>query len=227
MQTWTILWQQRQQFIDSFLTTIDLFLISAVVAFLLGILALFLLEDKQSVCRKVVLLVIDTMRTLPFLIYAYLLYYGLPAFGVTLDAWTAGLIALITYHGAYFAEIFRGLRDTLPPGQIEAALSHGFSRNKMMLLLVLPQLLLRSSALLANQLVYLLKDTAFLTIITLKELTGVAAAIQATYFIPIEAFVVAIALYWLVSFGIDQIMKLVKKAAVTRGLSYEQSNIRR
>lgn len=33
MQTWTILWQQRQQFIDGFLTTIDLFLISAVVAF--------------------------------------------------------------------------------------------------------------------------------------------------------------------------------------------------
>ena len=227
MQNWTILWEQRDQFINGFATTMSLFALSGVAAFLIGVIALFLLEDKQSIVRKILLLVIDIMRTLPFLIYAYLLYYGLPVFDITLSAWSAGLLALITYHGAYFAEIFRGIRETIPRGQVEAALSHGFSKNKMMGLLILPQVLLRSSALLANQFVYLLKDTAFLTIITLRELTGAASAIQATYFIPIEPFVVAIALYWLVSIAIDQLMKLLNKSAVTRGLSYEQSNVRR
>ncbi|MDG6894171.1 ABC transporter permease subunit [Volucribacter amazonae] len=227
MDAWTILWAEREQFWTGFITTLNLFVQSAIVAFLLGIVCLFLLEGKLNPLRRLLLLAIDTMRTLPFLIYVYLLYYGLPALGITMDAWTAGLIGLITYHGAYFAEIFRGLRATLPQGQVEAALSQGFGRNKMVYLLILPQLLLRSSSLLANQFVYLLKDTAFLTIITVRELTGVAAAVQANYFIPIEAFVVAMGLYWILSLIIDYAMKLLNKSAISRGLSYEQSNIRR
>lgn len=222
MNAWEILWQQRETFYEGFGNTLMLFACGTVGAFILGIIAIFALEnDERAPLRRLLMWSIDIMRMLPFLIYAYLLYYGLPKVGIRMDAWTAGLIALVTYHGAYFAEILRGLRATLPRGQVEAGLAHGYSKKGLMFYLVLPQLLLKGGPLFGNQLIYLLKDTAFLTIITVKELTWAASSIQATYFIPVQAFVVAIVLYWAVSLLIARCMRGVEKVAITRGLGNE------
>jgi polar amino acid transport system permease protein len=64
------------------------------------------------------------------LILAYLLYYGLPQVGISMEPWTAGLIALIIYHGAYFFEILRSQRRVFSGGYIEAAVAQGFRATK-------------------------------------------------------------------------------------------------
>src|SRR3546814_14085883 len=110
------------------------------------------------------------MRMLPFLIFVYLLYYGLPSVGVKLEAWTAGLIGLIVYHAAYVAEILRGGWDQLPTGQTESAQAHGYHGLKLVRRIILPQLVLNTAPVIGNQLIYMLKDTAFLMIITVQEL---------------------------------------------------------
>lgn len=222
MDSWSILWQQRQTLLSGFCNTLALFGISLGFALLIGIGMLFLLEGKpRQPFRRVLVFLIDIMRMLPFLIYAYLLYYGLPVFGIRLDAWSAGIIALTTYHGAYFTEILRGLRASVPRGQVDAALAHGYGKYKMMWYLILPQIFFRSGPLLGNQLIYLLKDTAFLTIITVKELTNAASSIQSIYFIPLEAFIVAIGLYWAVCIVIDSLVKIIDRVAIKKGMSYE------
>jgi polar amino acid transport system permease protein len=222
MDSWSILWEQRELLLSGFYNTLILFGISLGFAAMIGILGLFLLEGNTGhPLRRLLIILIDIMRMLPFLIYAYLLYYGLPAVGVRLDAWSAGIIALTTYHGAYFAEILRGLRANIAKGQVDAALAHGYGKYKMMWYLILPQIFFRSGPLLGNQLIYLLKDTAFLTIITVKELTAAASSIQSIYFIPLEAFIVAIGLYWMVCIIIDTVTKLVDRIAIKKGISYE------
>lgn len=222
MNKWDILFKHFDVILAGFYKTLILFGVSTISAGIIGIIALFLLErDEKSDFRRFLLWSIDIMRMLPFLIFVYLLYYGLPSLGVRMDAWTVGLVGLALYHGAYVAEILRGLRATLPRGQIDAALAHGYSKNKMLAYLVLPQLLLKSAPLMGNQLIYLLKDTAFLTIITVQELTGAAASVQSIYFIPFQAFVVAIAFYWIVSITIERSMKWVDKVAIKRGIGNE------
>lgn len=166
------------------------------------------------------MLFIDLMRMLPILILVYLVYYGLPRYGIRFSAWTAGIVGLSLYHGAYIAEILRGLRATLPRGQSEAALSHGYTKFKMMRYIVIPQLFIKSGPLIGNQLIYLLKDTAFLSIITVEELTWAASSIQSIYFIPIQAFVVAIALYWVMSLIIGRLVRQLDKIAQRRGLGH-------
>ena len=52
--------------------------------------------------------------------------------------------------------------------------------------------------LIGNQLIICLKDTAFLSIITVREITAATNSVQSTYFIPLKAFLVAILLYWLI-----------------------------
>jgi His/Glu/Gln/Arg/opine family amino acid ABC transporter permease subunit len=67
----------------------------------------YLTEYQKRWLNRLIIGFVSLMRAIPFLILAYLLYYGLPEVGISMDAWTAGLVALIIYHGAYFLKILR------------------------------------------------------------------------------------------------------------------------
>lgn len=217
MNNWQILWQARDQFWSGFLSTMTIFGVSISAAFVIGCVMLYLLEGSRSRTTILLRIFIDGMRMLPFLILAYLLYYGLPSLGIRLNAWWSGVGALAVYHGCYFAEIFRGTRLTFPPGQVEAAKAHGFTKGKMFLRLILPQIIMQTRPLLGNQLIYALKDTAFLVIITVQELTAAANSLSGTYFIPTEAFIVVIGCYWAVSIVMEVIIKQCGRFSTKRG----------
>lgn len=204
--------------VRGFENTLILFGVSSVAAFLLSCAIVLVIQTHQGTLGRVFRTLVDGMRVLPFLMYAYILYYGLPSLGVRFDAWTAGFIALITYHAAYFAEIMRGAWATLSKGQAEAARAVGFRNIAMYRRIILPQLVLRSAPVLGNQLIICLKDTAFLMIITVRELTAAASAVQSQYFIPFEAFIVAIGLYWLTSLTIEALVARIGLVAEIRGL---------
>jgi polar amino acid transport system permease protein len=220
MNKWDILWTHHGMILLGFQHTLMLFSVSAVAAFLLSSLIVLAIQIHRSPLRRLVRTLVDGMRMLPFLMYAYILYYGLPTLGIRLDAWTAGFIALITYHATYFAEILRGAWATLSTGQAEAARAHGFMSFPMYRRIILPQLVLRAAPVLGNQLIICLKDTAFLSIITVRELTAAASAVQSQYFIPFEAFVVAIGLYWATSLSIELLVARIGSVAEGRGLGY-------
>ncbi|GEA49254.1 cysteine ABC transporter [Vibrio inusitatus NBRC 102082] len=220
MAEWEIIWQQKDIFFSGFGNTFLLFIVASVVSFLLGIALLYVLENGTKWLKGSVVLTINIMRTLPFLILAYLLYYGLPQVGIRMDAFTAGLVSLSLYHGTYFCEIFRGIRKGLDSGYIEAAQACGFPKFKIFTRVLVPNVLFKSIPLIANQLIICLKDTAFLCIITVGEITAAANSIQSTYFIPLNAFIVAIALYWLISIVVEQITKITLNKVQERGLSH-------
>lgn len=219
MSEWAIIWDARQAFLDGALNTLLLFGLSVIVAFAMGCLFAFWLE-RRNPATLLLRGFIDCMRMLPFLILAYLLYYGLPSLGLRLDAWTAGLIALTVYYAAYFAEVLRGARLVLPQGQVEAAKAHGFTSFMLYRRIVLPQLMIKTRPLMGNLLILSLKDTAFLTIITVRELTAAANSVQATYFIPMEAFVVVIALYWAISICLELALKWAARFGAKRGFEH-------
>lgn len=220
MSQWETIWGQREIFIDGFLTTLVLFVVASIISFIIGFVLLYRLERARPVFKYLIQGMINIIRTIPFLILVYLFYYGLPQVGVRMDAFEAGLLSLCLYHSMYFCEIFRGVRKSLDPGYIEAAHACGFSQYKIFLRIILPNVCLRSLPLIANQLIICLKDTAFLSIITVAEITAAANSVQSTYFIPMKAFVVAIALYWLISLTVELVIKRISIKAQQKGLNY-------
>ena len=84
--------------------------------------------------------------------------------------------------------------------------------------IILPQLVLNSAPVLGNQLIYILKDTSFLMIITVQDLTYAASSIQSMYFVPLEPFLIAMALYWAISLLIERLVRVVQGTAKVRGL---------
>ncbi|SCC37900.1 amino acid ABC transporter permease [Kosakonia oryziphila] len=220
MNQWGIIWAARESFFNGLLATLELFIIAAVVGLFIGITLCYVMEYQYRVINRLIIAFVSLMRAVPFLILAYLLYYGLPQIGISMEAWTAGLLALVIYHGAYFFEILRSQRRIFSAGYIEAAQSQGFSRYKTFRRIILPNIFSSSLPLMGNQLIICLKDTAFLCIITVQEITAAANSVQSTYFIPFNAFIVAIALYWGISILLELLIKRLSHYGAKRGMSH-------
>jgi len=69
---------------------------------------------------------------------------------------------------------------------------------------------------LGNQVIQIIKDSAFLTIITVNELTHAATVLQAKYFMPFASFVSALLLYWVLCVGVERLVGLVGARAELR-----------
>ena len=103
---------------------------------------------------------------------------------------------------------------------IEAAIAQGFSRYAIFRRIILPNIVSSALPLIGNQLIICLKDTAFLSIITVQEITAAANSVQATYFIPFNAFIVAIGLYWAISILLELLIKRLTAWGAKRGMSH-------
>lgn len=220
MNQWAIIWSARDSFIAGLIATLELFILAAVVGLAIGIVLCYLTEYQKRWLNRMIIGFVSLMRAIPFLILAYLLYDGLPEVGISMDAWSAGLVALMIYHGAYFFEILRSQRRVFSAGYIEAAVAQGFSRYQIYRRIILPNIVSSALPLLGNQLIICLKDTAFLSIITVQEITAAANSVQATWFIPFNAFIVAIALYWAISILLELLIKRLSALGARRGMSH-------
>ena len=189
-------WSERSLLLSGLANTAILSALSAVVALLLGFLLTPALMSKRPVISGAVRVFVDGMRCVPFLLFAYIVYYGLPSLGLRLDNWTSGLAALTIYNAAYMAEILRGAWVVQPREPIEAGVAFGFSGLRLFRSIILPPLLLSAGPVIGNQMIQIIKDSAFLTIIALPELTHAASSIQSRHYIPFAAFITAVFLYW-------------------------------
>lgn len=205
MKGWLIVWQHRGMILHGLLTTFGISAIATACAFLLAI-ALFTAGLRIQAAARMITALIDLMRCVPFLLFLYLIYYGLPAWHIVLDPRVAGITALTLYNAAYFAELLRAAWVQLPHEQIEAGHAFGYYGLRLLLRIILKPLILIALPTLGNQTIQIIKDSAFLVIITVEELTYSANELQATYYIPFASFLCAALLYWalclIVEFGV-------------------------
>lgn len=197
------LWQARDLFVSGALTTLALLGICLALSIPLAMLACASLAEGPPALARAGRLLADGLRCVPFLLLAYLVYYGLPALGLRLEPLAAGLITLVVYNTAYFFEIFRTQAQTIAPESRLAAEAFGFSRRKLYQRIVFPQLLSASAPMLGNQAVMVMKDSALLMVITIQDITFAANFVSTNAFAPFAPFVLALALYWFLSLGID------------------------
>ena len=159
---------------------------------------------------------VDAMRCTPFLLFAYIVYYGLPSLGVRFDNWQAGLVALAIYHTAYMGEVLRAAWLAQPRAPIEAGQAFGYSGLRLFRRIIFPPLALASAPVIGNQVIQVIKDSAFLTVIALPELTHAASSIQSRHYVPFAAFISAVLLYWALCLVIEAGVSFVGRMAEAR-----------
>jgi len=205
--------KEAPQFAAGLGNTIWLCGVSMALSLMLGALFLIPLTSQKPNVRRVAQAAVDAGRCIPFLLLTYLVYFGLPSAGVVLDKWTAALATLVLYNTAYMAEILRAGWASLPAGQTQAARAFGFSGFLLLRRIILPQLVIALGPVIGNQLIQLIKDSAFLSVITLPELTFAANEVQSYYFVPFESFLVATLLYWALCAGIEWLVRRTERWA--------------
>jgi polar amino acid transport system permease protein len=204
-----VLWEQRDAMLSGFLTTLAIAAVAALCAGLLGLLLFSLLISRLRAVALLLAWLIDLMRCVPFMLFCYMIYFGLPSFGIVIGNLMAGIIALTIYNAAYIAELLRGGYVALPREGVEAGHAFGFHGWRLLIRIILPPVLLASIPMLGNQMVQIIKDSAFLVIIAVQELTFSANEIQATYYVPFASFVCAMLLYWVLCLAVEAGVRVV------------------
>lgn len=210
------IWAQRDAVLVGLLNTLGLVGFAAIFSLVLGVLVTPLLISKRKPIARLATLYVDAMRCVPFLLFVYLIYFGLPSVGLRLSSWWSGAIALVLYNAAYMAELLRGAWKELPEPMIEAARAFGFNGPTLWRRIVLPPMLMRALPMLGSQLIQIIKDSAFLTVIAVAELTHAITSIQSTYFIPFAGFLTALLLYWGICLVIEAAVALTNRLTEER-----------
>ncbi|PZO75759.1 MAG: cysteine ABC transporter permease [Mesorhizobium amorphae] len=135
------------------------------------------------------------IRGTPLLVQLFLIFYGLPAVGIVLDAFVAALIGFTLNIGAYSSEIVRAVIASVPRGQWEAAYSIGMSWSQAMRRTILPQAARTAVPPLSNTFISLVKDTSLAAAITVPELFQSAQRIVAVTYEPLILYVQAGLIY--------------------------------
>jgi polar amino acid transport system permease protein len=115
---------------------------------------------------------------------------------LTLDPFPAGLLALTVYGSAYYSELFRTVFDAIPRGHIEAATCVGLDRAQTLRRIIVPEMTMLVLPSMVNMTILMLKETAILSIISVKELKFQVDIIGNRDYAFVESFTILALIYW-------------------------------
>ncbi len=169
--------------------------VACVAAFLAGLGRL----SRRRPVRWLAGTYVEAFRGTSALVQLFWAYFALPLVGVSLDAMTAGVLALGLNTGAYGAEVVRGAVRAVPQGQHEAALALNLTNAQKMRYVILPQALVAALPPAGNLLIEMLKNTSLVSLITISELTFRGQTLRAETLRTVEIFGLLLVVYFLLA----------------------------
>ena len=141
---------------------------------------------------------VSVIRGTPLLVQLFVIFYGLPSIGLTIDPWPSAIAAFSLNVGGYAAEIIRAAILSVPKGQWEAAQMIGMSRRLALRRVILPQAARVSVPPLSNTFISLVKDTSLASLILVTEMFRKAQEIATFEREFMVLYTEAAALYWVI-----------------------------
>lgn len=182
---------------------------SFAIGCLLALILALMRRSRHAPPRWLASAYVFVFRGTPLLVLIFLIYYGLGQFRPTLqqlglwgffrEPYWCAILALSISTSAYGSEIIRGALASVPPPQIEAARAYGMSGILLYRRIILPIAVRQAIPAYGNELILMVKATSLASIITIADITGIAARLNADTFRPIEVFVAAGAVYLLIN----------------------------
>lgn len=182
-------------FVETTSLVVVLAVASILVSWLFGLAAALAQETGIAWLGATARFYVWFVRGTPTLIQIFLVYFGLPQFGLRMSPYVAGVLALGVNSGAFVAEIVRAGLSAIPRGQRECAKALGMGWGLSMRLVILPQVLRIIVPPLANEAITLVKNTSLLSTITVLELTLFSQMAIARTFRPFEFYIAAALIY--------------------------------
>ncbi len=162
-----------------------------------GILVFYLTLSPRSVVRRLTDGYISFFIGTPLIVLLFLMYYGLPQWGLPLSPLTVAVLGFTLNVAAYNARYLRTAYNGLDQHELEAARAQGFSGMEVFRYITLPQTLRLSVPALTNQVILNLKDSSVAFLIQYTEFFAEVQELATRTFQYFKAYLLAGLVYLL------------------------------
>ncbi|ENQ3105048.1 amino acid ABC transporter membrane protein, PAAT family [Bacillus sp. 491mf] len=191
--------------------TIPLTLISFVIGLALATLTALCRISGNRVLQWIARIYVSIIRGTPLLVQLFIIFYGLPTIGITINSFPAAVIGFSLNVGAYASEIIRASILSIPKGQWEAAYTIGMSYPQALCRIILPQATRVSIPPLSNTFISLIKDTSLASLILVTEMFRKAQEIAASNYEFLIVYTEAGLIYWFICFLLSVVQQILEK----------------
>ena len=167
--------------LDGLKMTLTLFFIIGISSIPLGFLIAVIRVYGPKWLGFLIQIYVFIMRGTPLLLQLMFVFFGLPLIGITLDRFSAAVLAYMINYAAYYAEIFRGGITAVPKGQFEAISVLGIGKVRGFFKIIIPQVTKIVLPSVGNEVIALVKDTSLVYVIGLGELLRAGQIAANTY----------------------------------------------
>ncbi|RAZ25396.1 cysteine ABC transporter permease [Campylobacter hyointestinalis subsp. lawsonii] len=154
----------------------------------------FIIQISQIVCRFYV----SIIRGTPLLVQLFIIFYGLPNIGVTLNPFISSIIAFSLNIGAYASETIRASILAVPKSQWEAGWSIGMTHLNTFIRIISPQAFKIALPTLSNTFIALVKDSSLASVVLVTELFREAQTIASQNYKFLLTYSEAALIYWVI-----------------------------
>jgi glutamate transport system permease protein len=213
-----VLTEHFDEFASGFWVSARLVVASFVIALVLGTLVAALRVAPSRWLQRLGALYVEVFRNLPLLVLLFISFAGLRRAGVGIGPWTAGIASLGIYTSAYVAEALRSGVFAVSRGQIEAALSLGFTQAQTLREIVLPQAFRTVIPPLGSITIAMVKNSAIVgaSLLALPDLLKQARVVNSNTFQTTESFFWAAVGYLLLTVAVTIVFRSLESRYAVR-----------
>jgi len=211
-------WQGWRALATGALVTVEVTAASLGLGCLLGLLVgMGRLSPKRRIIYGFCTAYLTFIRGTPLLVQLFLLFFGLPQFGILLPAFLCGVLGLGIYSGAYVSEIVRGSIQSIDRGQMEAARSLGMPYRMAMRKVILPQAFVRMIPPLGNEFIALIKNSALVSLLTIDDVMHEGEKIISVSYRSLEVYLAIAVIYLLLTSVTTAILRRTERTLRAEG----------
>jgi polar amino acid transport system permease protein len=201
-----VVWDHWRELAEGGWLTIRLSAVAMAMGLAVATVCAYAKAAGPSPLRWTIAAYVELIRNTPFLVQIFIIYFSLPALGVSVEANQAALAAMVVNFGAYGTEILRAGIESIGHGQIDAGRALGLTRLQTFRYVVLFPALKTVFPALASQFILLMLASSVVSAISAVELTAVTNSLQSTTFRPFEFYFVATGLYLGMALGFRTVL---------------------
>lgn len=198
--------------------TVELALSSIAIGFVIGIVVGISRSYGGKLSYAISTTFVEIIRGTPLLVQLFIFYFALPQIGISLSPIIASIISFSINSGAYQAEYIRGAIQSVDTGQMRAALSVGMTKWQSIMMIIMPQALIKVIPSWTNEFVYLIKYTSVAYLVGVPELMEQGEFVASRNFEFMNVFlsvaIIYLVMVLLITWGMSRFEKKIRMPGV-------------
>ena len=212
-------WAGLPQLLRGAWVTVEITSVSLLLGCFMGlVVGLGRLKPERRIVYGICTAYVAVIRGTPLLVQLFILFFGLPQFGILWPAFFCGMIGLGVYSGAYVSEVVRGAIQSVDRGQMEAARSLGMSSGLAMRSVVLPQAVVRMIPPLGNEFIALIKNSALVSLLTIHDVMHEGQKIISVSYRSLEVYLAIAVVYFVLTGATTLALRHIEKRLRAGGM---------